>query len=268
MPEAEGTFGPFALNPPAKVQLDRAPLAKVLCQIRWPELTRFKKQFDAIAESIGNGIAGDYPLFAKRQQSNIIVGPDGVSAAPGMTVYEWSSPDGRWHVHFGDTFATIETGKYTNKEDLIERLRNMLAAVAEHASIPSYNRIGYRYMNCVDATEDIESLIRTEVRGGEAVPVRDGVEVARSVTETLYRVDEDQILARWAQLPSGTIIDPGIPPLRSSSWILDLDAFHEGTDDFDPNQIAQTATRLANRGYTFFRWSVTERFLDKYGAKR
>lgn len=268
MPELGLSSGPFAQEPPTKVQLDNAPLAKVVCQVRWPDLTQFKQQFDTIAESIGASIAGEYPFFNKRQEQNFVLGPAGVSAAPGMTVYQWASADTRWHVHLGDTFAAIETSRYTNKEDLVERLDKVLSAIVENVSIPIYSRIGYRYINRVDAAEDIESLIRAEVRGGAAVPVRPGAELIRTVTETLYRVDEDQLLARWAKLPRGVLIDQAIPPLESDSWILDLDAFNEteGGAPFDPSAIAQTATRLGNRGYTFFRWSVTGEFLAKFGV--
>src|ERR1700677_1240655 len=219
MPKVGSSAGPFAHEPPEKVQLDNAPLAKVLCQVRWPDLTQFKQQFDTIAESIGTNIATEYPFFNKRQEQNFIVGPTGISAAPGVVVYEWASADSRWHVHFGDTFITVETKRYTNKEDLVERLGRVITAVANNVDIPISNRIGYRYINCVNATENIESLIRAEVRGGEAVPVRSGAELIRTVTETLYRVDEDHLLARWAKLPSGVLIDPGIPPLQSDSWI-------------------------------------------------
>jgi uncharacterized protein (TIGR04255 family) len=265
---SEGPFGPFAHEPPEKVQLDSAPLAKVLCQVRWPDLTEFKQRFDTIAESIGASIATEYPFFDKRQEQNFVVGPGGISATPGKTVYEWASGDNRWHVHFSDTFITIETKRYTNKEDLLDRLGAVLTAVAENVSIPIYNRVGYRYINCVDAAENIESLIRVEVRGGEAVPVRPGAELIRTVTETLYRVDGDHLLARWAKLPSGVLFDPGIPPLQSDSWILDLDAYSEREEGvpFDPSRIVETATRLGGRGYTFFRWSVTDDFLAKFGV--
>jgi uncharacterized protein (TIGR04255 family) len=267
---SEEPLGPFDHTPPEKVQLNNAPLAKVVCQVRWPELTAFKQRFDAIAESIGTSIAGAYPLFDKRQEQTFVVGTAGISAAQGKTVYEWASADSRWHIHFGDTFLAIDTKRYTNKEDLVERLGVVLTAVAEHVSIPSYNRIGYRYVNCVEATENVELLIREEVRGGEAVPVRPGAELIRTVTETLYRVDGDHLMARWAKLPSGVLIDPGLPPLQSDSWILDLDAYNESDEGepFDPSQVAETATRLAGRGYSFFRWTVTPDFLAKFGVAK
>lgn len=268
MAESEVYAGPFAPTPPENIQLANAPLAKVLCQVRWPELTRFKQQFDAMAESIGSTLADSYPLFDRRQESNFVFRPDGISAEPGVFVYQWSSANGRWHVHFSHTFVTIETSSYTNKEDLIARLSTVLAAIGEQVSIPNRTRLGYRYLNCVDATEDIEKLIVAGVRGGESVPLRPGAEVVRSVTETLYRVDEDRLLARWAKLPRGTMIDPNIPALDADSWVLDLDAFNDEVEPFDADQIAESALRLAGWGYAFFRWSVTPQFLEKFGAAK
>ena len=57
-----------------------------------------------------------------------------------------------------------------------------------------------------------------------------------------------------------------MPPLDSESWILDLDTFSEAAANFDPDEIAAAALRLAKRGYAFFRWSVTQQFLDTFGA--
>jgi uncharacterized protein (TIGR04255 family) len=268
MAESEVYTGPFTPSPPERIQLSNAPLAKVLCQVRWPELTRFTQQFDSIAESIGTALADDYPLFDKRQESNFIFGPDGISAQPGIFVYQWSSANGRWHVHFSHTFVTVEASRYTSKEDLTSRLGTVLAAISKQVSIPNRTRLGYRYLNCVDATEDIEQLIVPGVRGGESVPLRPGAEVVRSVTETLYRVDEDRLQARWAKLPRGTMIDPSISPLPADSWILDLDAYNDDAEPFDANQITESALRLAGRGYAFFRWSVTPKFLEKFGAAK
>ena len=258
--------GPFALNAPETIRLSSAPLERVLCQVRWPELTGFTQRFDSIGEAIGISLAGDYPLFAKRQEANFVIGPNGVAAQPGIFVYQWSSADSRWGVHFAPTFLTIETSRYTSKEDLLDRLRKVLTSVRQHTSIPHYTRLGYRYTNRVTAVTDINELIRPEVRGGGAVPLREGASVLQSVTETLYQVDEDRLLARWAQLPGGATIDPAIPPLDSESWILDLDSFSETAGAFDPEEIGETALRLAKRGYTFFRWSVTQQFLEMFGA--
>lgn len=260
--------GPFSLIEQESIPLSNAPLDRVLCQVRWPELTGFMQRFDSIAENLSSALANDYPLFAKMHEANFVFGPNGVAPQPGTFVYQWSSADASWSVHFAPTFITVETSEYTNKEDLLGRLRKILVAAQECASIPVYSRIGYRYTNRVSTGADINNLIKPEVRGGGAVPVRDGACVVQSVTETLYSVDQDKLLARWAQLPPGATVDPAIPPLPSESWVLDLDSFTETTAAFDPEVITKAALRLAKRGYAFFNWSVTPQFLQMFGAEQ
>jgi len=162
---------------------------------------------------------------------------------------------------------TIETRRYTSKEDLLARLHRVLEVVGNIGRIPQYIRVGYRYTNRVTGVADINELIRPEVRGGGAVPLVPNVSVVQSVTETLYKIDADMLLARWAQLPADATIDPAIPPLQAESWVLDLDTFNEAeAQGFDPDEITSNALRLARRGYTFFRWSVTQQFLEMFGA--
>ncbi|MBJ7337148.1 TIGR04255 family protein [Mycolicibacterium sp.] len=267
MAASAADHGPFALDAPQSIHLQNAPLDRVLCQVRWPELTGFAQRFDAIGESLGSALAKDYPLFAKSQETNFVIGPNGIAPQPGTFVYQWSSADGQWSVHFAATFVTIETARYTSKEDLLGRLRFILSSLQEQVAIPLYTRIGYRYTNRVSTVSDINSLIKPQVRGGGAVPVREGAFVVQSVTETLYSVDQDKLLARWAQLPAGATVDPAVQPLDSESWVLDLDAFTEAGAGFHPDEIVDTGLRLARRGYAFFVWSVTPQFLKTFGAE-
>lgn len=258
---------PFAETPPESVHLPRAPLARVLCQARWPELTQLVQKLDPIAEAVGSDLAGDYPLFSRRHEANFILGPDGITPSQGAAVYQWSTANSQFNVHFSHTFVTVETNQYTSKEDLIARLGSVLDVIARHANIPICSRVGYRYTNQVGAEIDIRPLIKPEVRGGEAIPSRAGVRVVQSVTETLYQIDDDQLLARWARLPAGAVVDPTLDAAATESWVLDLDTFTEGRVPFSSSEVCKVALRLAGRGYTFFRWSVTDEFLETFGGE-
>jgi methyl-accepting chemotaxis protein len=50
------------------------------------------------------------------------------------------------------------------------------------------------------------------------------------------------------------------------SWVLDLDASHQGERAFHAGDIAREAVALAERCYAFFRWSVTDDFLTHFGG--
>jgi uncharacterized protein (TIGR04255 family) len=157
--------GPFSQDPPESIHLVNTPLARVLCQVRWPELTRLIKDFEGTAENIGASLADDYPLFAVRRESNIVLGPNGISSSAGVPIYQWSTANGQFVVHFSHTFLTVETARYSNKEDLIGRLEKVLNVVNDHVSIPICSRLGYRYTNRVLGDIDIRPLASI-LRGG------------------------------------------------------------------------------------------------------
>jgi uncharacterized protein (TIGR04255 family) len=48
--------------------------------------------------------------------------------------------------------------------------------------------------------------------------------------------------------------------------VLDLDAFREGERPFEPGAIVAEAQALAERAYGFYRWSVTDAFLTRFGG--
>jgi len=59
------------------------------------------------------------------------------------------------------------------------------------------------------------------------------------------------------------------PPVNAESWMLDIDSFTtEGmsNDGFSPETLTGLLNTMANRAYAFFRWSVTDRFLVRFGA--
>jgi uncharacterized protein (TIGR04255 family) len=89
------------------------------------------------------------------------------------------------------------------------------------------------------------------------------------MTEALFRVDDQQLLARWGHLPPYATVDPYlVDPLDKKSWVLDLDAFIDGTRPFLADTLVTQAKALTERAYAFFRWAVTDEFLKRYGAAK
>ena len=73
--------------------------------------------------------------------------------------------------------------------------------------------------------------------------------------------------ARWGVLPPGAVLDPAIPATDAPSWILDLDVFSPGPDDFDAEKIAWLGRRYSERAYRFFRWATTGHLLNEIGGQ-
>ncbi|OOL30477.1 hypothetical protein GQ85_19630 [Rhodococcus rhodochrous] len=91
-----------------------------------------------------------------------------------------------------------------------------------------------------------------------------------ALSEAQYRfLDGGAFLARWGLLPAGASIDSARPPYSYSTWVLDMDSFHESAPNTQRGEnLYEDVRALARRGYQFFRWAVTEEFLLAFGGQQ
>jgi len=69
-------------------------------------------------------------------------------------------------------------------------------------------------------------------------------------------------------LPVEIVPNPdAIEPVDEPSWILDLDMSLSKQRDFDVEELLNEAQRFSERIYTFFRWAVTDEFLQHFGGE-
>lgn len=264
------TDSPFSVEPVAELPLLAAPLALVLCQVRWPQVTRVSGNLDEVANALGRALADDYPLASRRQEMQLVVSPQGVTQTPGAVVHVFGTADDMWQVALSETFAALEARQYTSRKDFCERFERVLSALAAVVSIPVVDRVGFRYVNRLDNEEDLKSLatlVKPAVLGGANVPLVEGVSMIHTVGEAAYAVGDSRLLARWAQLPPNSSLDPILPPVNANSWILDLDASREERQPFIAADLVRVVRDLSAIGYAFFRWSTTPAFISRFGGE-
>lgn len=260
--------GPFHSDPVEHVPLAGAPLAKVVCQLRWPQLTAFQANADSLLESFSAAVSPEFPVFNRQHEMNVVVTPAGMSQQSGGELFHFTSADQAWSLALSDSFLALETTQYTSRDDFIAKLLSAFAVLSDIVEIPYLDRIGYRYINRVygQAVTRINETVNERVRG-ERVPLADGAKMIHTLSETIYQVNDAQLLARWAILPINVTVDPSLPPVNSPSWVLDLDSYSDGWLASDKVSVAETAERLAEIGYKFFRWSVNTEFLRQFGGE-
>ena len=263
--------GPFSSEPIVEVPLARAPLARVFAQARIPGLVTMQgaereRAFDAVANELGS----DYPLLERLQQT--VIDPLSLGSDQGRQNQMWRlrSGDDRWQVTVGETFVTLDVQHYRDREEFIDRLSRVLDVYGRASGAPYAERLGVRYVNRIDDQADllrIAELLRPAAVGGLAVPRDERVVLARMLCESLYVVGDHLLTARWGLLPPGATVDPSIPPVEHSSWIIDLDSFQEQRLMWGP-EVADTARALATTAYRYFRWVVTDAFIKTYGGAK
>lgn len=260
---------PFGEEPVEHVPLAGAPLIKVVCQVRWPMITAFESSAEEILKHVGKAVAPRFPVTRRQKEVNYVIGPGGVSQQTGNEIFQYLSSDDNWTLALSSSFLALETTAYNSQDDFCERFRFVLETLQEVCQIPYVDRIGYRYVNRVAGRENVDQIhetINEAVRGGGAVPKGKDSEMIQTLTETVYKVRENKLLARWAVLPQGVTVDPSIPASDEPSWVLDLDSYREGRMSSSTAEVIAIMRDLSDTGYRFFRWAVNESFLRRFGG--
>ena len=217
-------------------------------------------------------MADTYPLPSKMQPVQFEIDPAGQMTQQDVhPVHKFSSVDENWAVYLSTSFITLETSKYSDRADMLGRFKAALSALAGVADIPSISRVGFRYVNRISEPADyadIEALVTPAVLGTHLIPLPDNVERQHSITQALFVAPQGSLTTKWAFLPGSSSHDPTIEPVLLPSWILDLDAFDDTKLEFEISAVVARIQQLAALAYSFFRWSVKDEFLTRFGGMK
>ena len=260
-------FGPSV----QEVPLTRASLVNVIAQVRFTAVMKIEDS--AFVANFQESIRADYPILRPERQLGVLIGPGGVQPQDAGTVWRFETKDpDAWQVTLAPSFVSLSAKRYTRRSDLLARLTVVLHALEGWLRPNVCDRIGVRYVDRVtgDQLARLGDLVRHEVLGVAGDEALLGnVDVVHALSDSLFQLDDgSQLRGRWGRLPAGATYDPGIEPARESSWVLDLDHYTSQPEDFDLAAIGGKVSNFCDRVYTFFRWAVTDVFLDEYGAER
>lgn len=260
---------PLTGTAPKEIALSKAPLVRVICQVRFSEVLLINRE-DFIA-GFQEAIRREFPVFRREEVRSVVFGHQG-SATDITTKMHWRFFDAKeeWRVSLSTDFVALETIKYKTRSDFIKRLVSVLEAVKKHIEPSFATRVGIRYLDRVNGEplERLQDLLRPEMLG-LANTFKSGL--IRAMSEANCEVKEGHLHARWGRMPSNASHDQdNLPPVNEQSWILDIDTFkrfEKNMEEFDVQKLRKVASSLATRSYTFFRWAVTPEFLRYYGGK-
>ncbi|AKS23665.1 MAG: hypothetical protein C75L2_00650006 [Leptospirillum sp. Group II 'C75'] len=258
---------PLIGAPPAEVPLKKAPLVRVITQIRFPAIASVEKS--SFIAPLQEGIKHDYPIMRPEVSQGLFV-EKGVAETRSNTIWRFFDQKEIWRASLGQNFLALETRDYTSRKDFIDRLRKLLTAFNTHVGTEMVDRLGLRYVDRVTEKDfqHLPSMIRHDILGNlEGIP---SSIIRHSIRESLFIIGEEsgEMLTRWGYLPPQATVDPtSIEPIDERSWLLDIDAFVPNTRPFDIEVLLRQTQKLGERIYSFFRWAVTDEFLDRYGGK-
>ena len=261
-------FRPFTGDTEKRIRLKEAPLALVLCQVRWPDFSHLQGDQTDIARAFGSVLDG-YPVISNLHEVAYTITPDGVTQAPGEKIFQWKSVDDTWHVSLSRRFVSLYCTSYTSFPDFLVRLAQVLGALESEVKVPLIERLGVRYVNRITDARLVENLadyVRPEVLGYSGLTGVSGeARLASSANQARYLAEGAALQVRSGLVPAGETVDPAVPPVQMASWVLDLDASLEKTAPFDISVVLGEAGRLSDFAYDFFKYVSTEGFLKEFG---
>lgn len=261
----DATHNPLVGPPPAEVPLARAPLVRVVAQVRFGEVLSIGGMVPAFQEEIRS----EYPGF-QRESTEVQLRAGESERKQSVQIWRFLDPGGAWRLSVSTGFLAIETTSYKSRDDFLRRFRASLDALEKHVHPGALQRLGVRFVSRVKGEDlkHLDRLVREEILSLRRSQLGD--QLRMDITHSQFDIpDEGGLLwARWGLLPKGLTVDPAaIEPLDEPSWILDFDAFINQECSFDVGDIESKARRLAERTYSMFRWAVTQEFLRHYGGE-
>ena len=263
---------PFGDDPLDEVPLDSAPLVAVIAQVRFPPVASIADQ--AFIGPFQEELRPSYPVLRPEREVRVVITPDGAVQAPetnNNVVWRFVDLDENWKVSLAPSFLSLDVGEYTNRKEFMARFRVALQALENHIKPQVLDRLGVRYVDRLELTDDLpalDELVRPEVLGVAVQDLGGVTDVSRSISDTEVHASDGVMRARWGVLPANTALDPfhGEPSTRPS-WLLDLDMYTaDGSRPFALAEVAGLAESFAEHIYRVFRWAVSNELLQHFGG--
>ncbi|MBL3562226.1 TIGR04255 family protein [Rhodovulum sulfidophilum] len=258
---------------PERVLLSNAPLVRVLGQVKFPRIAKIAEE--SYIADFQEAIRGEYPHFQSDtiQGVNIVVNDNKVEPRQVTTVI-WRFFDAHrvLRVSLGPEAITLETASYVSRDDFLSRFEFILRKLVETIRPSLVQRVGFRYVDRLQDPSDLAAIsefVHPELLNVLQSGLVEHIDI--SMTEVRGATKEGKILARYGLAPPRFSHDVEMaPPVDVKSWVLDVDSYSTNCDghSFDTQMLCAELDKVAARAYAFFRWSVTEKFLERFGAKQ
>jgi uncharacterized protein (TIGR04255 family) len=242
----------------AEIQLNKAPLDEVICQVKFPPILRIAKdtpfEFQEAVRERFPELHADHGMVV---QIPTLVSPEKLALESSSKSHRFLTFNGNSYIALNPDFIALATKQYTHWENFKSDLDMTIKALREIYQ-PSYaTRIGLRFINrftrkntgCKNLNEmldlfrtELTCLLRTEV----------WTEPTEMLTQIILKDGQGKLALR-----SGLGKDQ-----NDSFFILDFDYFEEGQLPLE--SLNKRIERYHFRIYNAFRWCLLEDSLNHF----
>ena len=247
------------------VPLQPDPIVMVVAQVQFTPVLSVREQ--SFVAGFQEAIRRRYPLLHREVRQQAGHSRPGGAQTPESVIWRFSDVSDTWRVSLSEGFVSLDCSDYSHRMEFRDRFRKALDAVGAHIRPVLASRVGVRYTNRLSgpAFERLTDFIRPELLGLVGADFKRG-KIISQLTEAEFSAEDVSLRGRWGCVLPHTTPDPSIPASEEPSWLLDLDAFLESVSPFDAASCAREAEFYAATVYRFFRWAVSDEFLEAYAA--
>lgn len=266
------TSDPLNCPPLDRIPLRNAPLVRVIAQAQFPKITKIREE--GYIADFQDSLRSEYPFFEKDQAQAVelqVEGGELSAKASNEVIWRLLDVDKTWRISITTSSISIETLRYTSRKDFLDRFDFVLQNLNSTIKPTLITRIGFRYVNRIVDTHQLDRI--GQLVHKEFVGIFDNLgreSIDSTISQAQCKTKEGQLVVRWGYQPAGASHDSNVAnPINDPSWTLDIDSFqaqHKPLENVDSNQIIEIVNNLADRAYSFFRWTVTPDFLKHNGA--
>ena len=266
-PHQDPLFG----DVPKSVPLDNAPLARVSWRVKFTRISKIEVE-SYIAE-FQDAIREKYPRLERGVAMGVDVAVAGGAVEPrpvSSVLWRLSDASNSFRVILGADSVILDTNQYVSRDDFLSRFEFVLNSLGATIRPSLVEEVSVKYLDRLTKASDLAilpSLINERLLNVLHPPLIDNIDL--SLSEITGKTREGRIKARFGLMPKNFSHEPSaIEPIDRASWLLDVTATSTGCDqkDFDPTALTEELSKAASRAYAFFRWSVTQEFLNRFGA--
>ncbi len=248
-----------------RIPLTDSPIVRVLTQVRFSPILRVEET--SFVANVQDALRADYPLTSKEHQQQVMSRQGGqLEVGDAEVLWRFRDATEHWQVTLGTSFIAIETTSYESREDYLSRLSKVLAVAEKHLKPGLVLRVGTRYLDRLSGSDfaDLKEHVRKPLLGVQSADLGNDGKLLSLLTQAEFEIDNLRLLGRWGYMPPSASHDPTVAPLDESSWILDLDVYSTPKALFDAGDCVELATQQVATSYNFFRWIVSDQFLEKH----
>lgn len=252
------------------LSLSKTPLIFVLAQVRVSPIESISEYFPRFQDLIRKE---GFPLLSKRNyEIREIQSSDRVTVSH-REQWEFINAEKSASILLDSNNLIHQTTDYTSAEAFLAVLKMAAEIFQEVASPSMVDRIGLRYVDLVEQTEDvpIAELVDPALRGIDLSEF--GTRVRRRDETLMQTGKQRQLRIVYTEAENGIALPPDLlgpyaigfrKPIQHDRLfgLLDFDHFDENSFLFDPDQIDATAGELHDLLDITFRKLVTKKALE------